>query len=465
MLTQQSVLGCCLLSGKAVQAVLSGTSVEMFDESLRPVYQAVSRLFLEGKRVDPVTVAGQGIDRRLLMELMDITPSAAEVKTYVTQLRDLYRLNQAQELGSTLASAQSTEQAQEVLAQLTTLMQSAQSTRVSTFAQLMADFPEAHQKRPDYLRWGMPMLDEMLTVQPGSFVILGGYPSAGKTALALQFLLHQSAPPSGKRIGIFSYETDAGKLRDRSVSHAAGYDLGDILSQPTEQLDAERLYPALRELSARAVTVIQANGLNVAQIYSLSLAHRFDVVYIDYLQLIRRNPKLFGQEQVAEISWQLQGFAHSTGITVIALSQFSRQERPQNTPQKSRKVRLGDEEILLPPRLIPVREPTMADLRESGQLEQDADAILLLWRPYPDSEDITHRVLKIAKNKDGKAGGKLTLRFDGDVQRFTPERRESLMERIKAAAKGYKAPPPPQEEEPQQMELTELTGEDEELPF
>lgn len=464
-LTQESVLGACLISPSAVPVALSQTTPDMYDDVHRPVYMAIAAAFQAGDSVDPVTVSRRMPEsselRSFILQLMEVTPTAANVREYVNILRDLHRLRQIQDIGRQLADVQQTEDASSLMGQLTGLMTARQSARVYSFEDLMLGFLEAHDQRPDYLGWGLPMLDKLLTVRPGSFVLVGGYPSAGKTALALQFAVHQAR--QGKRIGIFSYETDEGKIRDRLVSNAAAYPLADILGKPAEQMDYTRLSQALRDLSELSGRVIVSNGMTVGQIYSLSVAYQFDVIYVDYVQLVRPdNRKLPRHEQVAEISRQLQGMAHTTGITVVGLSQLSRPEKSAQTQRQSKKVRLGMEEILLPPRLIPVREPTMSDLRESGQFEQDADAILLIWRPYPDSDEIQDRYLRIAKNKDGPAGGKIDLHFDGVTQRFETADPRSLMQRIRDAVSPRQIQRTARSVD--QMTMEELQGDDPELP-
>ena len=98
----------------------------------------------------------------------------------------------------------------------------------------------------------------------------------------------------------------------------------------------------------------------------------------------------------------------------------------------------------------------------SGNRAGTADAILMVWRPYPDSEEITDRYLRIAKNKDGAAGGKIDLHFDGKTQRFWTADPRSLMQRIREAASPRRQDPP--EPQVQQMTLTELPDDDPELP-
>ena len=190
-------------------------------------------------------------------------------------------------------------------------------------------------------------------------------------------------------------------------------------------------------IRARKLELIQASGMTAQDIRADALARRYEVVYIDYLQLIEpESRKVNRTEQVSAISRSLQKFAHGTGRLVVALSQLSRQEK-------------ASEDKLV--------EPTMSDLRESGQIEQDADAILLLYLEEPARREESRRILKIAKNKEGTAG-KVYLVFDGPFQRF----RESAIEEPAPAAKRQTYKRPPKE----QLDFFDLPGPDEEpMPF
>ena len=136
-LAQDSVLGACLLSQRAVTTVLSQTTAEMFDEQHRPLYLAISATFAAGERVDPVTVSGRMPEsselRGYMMQLMEVTPTAAGATDYVRQLRELHRLRQVQELGQKLADAQQMEDVSELMGQLTGLMTVRQEARVFSF--------------------------------------------------------------------------------------------------------------------------------------------------------------------------------------------------------------------------------------------------------------------------------------------------------------------------------------------
>ena len=174
--------------------------------------------------------------------------------------------------------------------------------------------------------------------------------------------------------------------------------------------------------------LVEASGMSAQDIQADSLAHRYEIVYIDYLQLIEPETRRVNRtEQVSAISRDLQKLAHGTGRLVVALSQLSRAEHTGKNEQV---------------------EPTMSDLRESGQIEQDADAIMLLYLEEPNRPESSRRVLKIAKNKEGTRG-RIFLVFDGQFQRF----RESAIEEPAPGArrKAYKRPK-------DQMDFFDLDG-------
>ena len=118
----------------------------------------------------------------------------------------------------------------------------------------------------------------------------------------------------------------------------------------------------------RDLTLVEAAGMSAADIETASRAYGFQVIFIDYIQLVAPEKSSGGtrSEQVAAISRALHTFAQKTGTLVVELAQLTRQER--KTGKDGQEVR---------------RDPTMQDLKESGQLEQDADMILLLFRPGP----------------------------------------------------------------------------------
>lgn len=461
---QAAVLGSCLIDQKAVPKVLSAVNVGDFDRIHRPVWLAIAAAWRAGETVDPVVISGKlGGDetsRALMLQLMEATPTAANVDAYLDVLREQSQLQQIQAVAMDLASARTVDEARELVGKLTQSMASRQGVTVYSWADLAQRYLDRMQRgeKVQYLSWGLPQLDSALYVRPGSFVILGGYPSEGKTALALQFALAQS---KDCRVGIFSLETKPDVLFDRGLAHEAELDLGKVHSGEMSDEERELAMAQLVAAPHRNIFTLQASGLTVQDIQAISVAQGAEVIYIDYVQLIQPdNPRDMRHEQVARISRALHTMAQTTGITVIALSQLSRPDKPQRPKGK---VVKGD---FVPAPEPEVPEPTMSDLRESGQLEQDADAILLLWRPYPNSSKNTDRRLKLAKNKEGIALKKMLLSFDGPTQTFAYKDPRTLSQRIKDAGKaGRETSWAREAQNLKQMTMTELTEPDPECPF
>ena len=192
-------------------------------------------------------------------------------------------------------------------------------------------------------------------------------------------------------------------------------------------VDAKTIY-------GRKMDVIHAAGMTATEVMQYAKARGYQIIYIDYIQLLRTESQRAARfEQITEVSITLHVLANQYGITVVGLSQLRRADRASRAA------------------------PTMSDLRESGQLEQDADIILLLYQTSPDNPEITDRDLKIAKNKEGEARAVIPLDFDGSTQRFTPRRPGgTLAERVQAAEKEL-------DDQARQMRL--LEGQDEDLPF
>ena len=281
------------------------------------------------------------------------------------------------------------------------------SVRIVNMEQGFQDFYERQKTPANLIPWGIEKVDGTLKAEYGDFIVLGGYPSAGKTAFSIQLAWNQAKE---KRVGYFSLETKPEKIIDRTVSAVCGVDFGRIKDHQLTEEDWNDCALRSNTFVGRNLEVIQAGGLSVVDIQALALAGRYDIIYIDYIQLIapedRRRPDF---EQVTQISKDLHTMAQTTGITICALSQLSR-------PQKS-----GEQE----------KSPGLHSLRQSGQIEQDADGVMLLYKEEPNNTR-SRRALKIAKNKEGEAGGIVMLNFDGAHQRFSlsstpptkPKRRE-----------------------------------------
>lgn len=382
MLTKarQSVLGSILISPQIVVDVVQKLTQEDFGPgALGNVYAGICRLFSRGKPVDPVTVLAEVGNEyeQLLKELMIITPTAANWEAYAAIVRDGTQLEKLKTAALNVYSAVDLDEAKSAAERLSLMLSNRSQLRITSFSEGIGDFytRQSEHISPVYLKWHFRPLDENLFAEQGDLIILGGYPSSGKTMLAAQFAYEMATK---KKVGIFSLETSDRKLYDRMVAYAAGLDFDSIKSHrlSDEELSA---VSALKEKSDFIqLDVVEASGMSVMDIRAVSLSRRYDVIFIDYLQLLNSSGR-DRYEKITNISLALKQLGRDTGITVVALSQLSR-------PEKGRRS-----------------APTLASLRESGQIEQDADIVMLLY--LEDEENPSgNRTLNVAKNKDGELG-------------------------------------------------------------
>lgn len=423
---QVAVLGSVLLDEQYAGLVVSRTSPEQWCDAYRPIFEVIRAKYAAGETIDPVTVrAALGPEAGgLLMQIMQVTPTAANCAEYLDLMLEQHRLLRLREVGEQLATATTPEAALTLLEQANALTVKREKVRVVSMDEALRGFFERQQsKAVDYLKWGIDALDERLYCEGGDFVILGGYPSDGKTALALSMAYQQGKT---HRVGFFSYETKDAKLFDRLIPTLTRIDFGRVKKHTLTDGDWDTVARRQREISANHLELIPANGMTVADLRSLVQSRRYEILYIDYLQLVRpSDPRRSSFEQVTQISMDLHTLAQGTGTTVVALSQLS---RPEKQGKEAR-----------------TKAPGMHSLRQSGQIEQDADIIMFIYREEPNLPR-SRRCLKVAKNKEGEAGGVIMLAFDGGTQTFRVDRNDPSLWRAAPA----KVPEP-------QMTLQELS--------
>lgn len=402
---QIGVLGSMLIDGAHTAGlVMQSLQPEDFTGPNRTIFEVCRELFRAGRPVDPVPVSQKlGPEyKQMLLDIMELTPTAANVREYITLTVEQSRLDKLKSLGASMAGCVDAAEAQGLLAQANRIAGGRPSVRVVSMEQGLLDFYERQRTEAVHIPWGLPKVDGAMMSEFGDFIILGGEPSTGKTALSLQMAWTQAEK---HRVGYFSLETRPEKMIDRAVAAVTGVDFGKIKRHRMEQSDWDACEAKASSIVGRKLDIIQAGGLSVLDIQAMTAAGRYEIIYIDYLQLVAPEDRRRSDvEQVTQISKDLHTLAQTTGVTVIALSQLA---RPQTGQGK-------------------VKSPGMHSLRQSGQLEQDADGILLLYLEEPGNTR-ARRCLQIAKNKEGEAGGVDYLAFDGAHQRF----RESLAQAAK----------------------------------
>lgn len=398
---EQSVLGALL-----IQPELTGrAAMELRDEDFRAaparlVWQTIRRLWAAGGAIDPVIVKDnlEGFDEagRYIVDLMAAVPSVANLDYYIAATKKAAAADALREIGQQLAAAAGLEEQLPLVAKANGFAAQRKSRARMDAGEMFRSFAEDHAaaKEPEYIRWPFPKLNDKTFTEPGDLVVIAGRPSDGKTAFSLVAAWEQSKK---YRVGYYSLETGAKKVRDRSMAAMAGIDMGRIKHNAIT--DAEwGQHAAASELVGRcAIQVVQAAGMSVDDIFADALANRYEIIYIDYLQLLRpSNPKEQNRVNiVTDISLRMHQCAQQTGICTVALSQLNRASAADGKK---------------------ARRPQLTDLRESGQIEQDADAVVFIWREDQTAVDAPRNIF-VAKNKEGTIG-EFTMLLDGAHQRF-----------------------------------------------
>ncbi len=392
---QQSVIGSLLIDPEhTVGLVMQALSPTEFTGVHRTAFEAARAVWSEGGRVDAVVVLsrmGNGYEE-YLRGCMRVTPTAANVERYIAIVREQAALMALRGVGVQLVGAVDAADARRILDEAQTLMAERQGLRGLPVWSLMAEFVRwlRDPAPPAYLPWGIRQLDETLQAEHGDLIILGADSSVGKTALAVQLAWAQAA--RGQRVGFFSLETNALKLTRRLVAQRARVPMSAL---KTKQVREDQLADimALGEASNKIpLSIYDAAGCGVDELRAAAVADRLQVIYVDYAQLLSA-PGRERWEIVTAISMALHTMAQQLGVTVVALSQIT-----ADTGKAKAK-------------------PGKDDLRESKQLKQDADLILMLSLADPEDPD-SLRWLRIEKNKDGPLGS-VCLRFDPEHMDFT----------------------------------------------
>lgn len=409
---ERAVLGALLIDERCVSRILAEVDESDFTEAAnRLIFQAARAVFREGGHVDAVTInaklgAAIGTEReqqQYLISLMELTPTSASWQEYAQLMREQAALGRMRETASQLALSPTLEAARPLVAQLGEQLSARQTRRVVHMAELFKSFADRHAggRRPDYVSFGIKVLDECTYVSRGDVVVLGGYPSDGKTALALMMAYHMAKT---LRVGFYSLETNEAKVGDRVVTQCTQIDFGAIKQSALTDRDWGTFAAASDDASTRNLDVIEASGMTAGEIAAHAVAMGYEAIFVDYVQLIvpEGGARDARSEQMARVSRALHTFAQSHRVLVVELAQLTRPERGA------------------------WRAPDMHDLKESGQFEQDADLIVMVYRPDPASVYSREkcRVIRIAKLKEGRRGSGV-FAFDGAHQTFAPYTRDT----------------------------------------
>lgn len=382
------LLGAILIKPDLASYSLPDLEIEHFPVDLQPVFAALSGLWNAKGQLDAVEACARYPEQRTaIMECVEecegeyIAITRDRIEEWTQLVREQAALTQFQSLalqaGSSLTTFADLPGLYSQMGEALTLDWEEQDFK--PIGELIDNYIRRLDEKAKYILTGIPVIDRYLNLSPGNLFIIGGRPSAGKTALSLQMACEMAR--KGYKVCYFSLETDPDTLTARIIANRLAIPLSDVKAKTVPQSSLDDL----AELHRLPLFIRSASGKGAGWIKAQAQRMKAQVVFIDYLQLLTASKAKDRYQQITSISIALHELAQTTGILVVALAQLNR-----NAAHAS---------------------PSTADLKESGQLEQDADAILLL------SADKEQYQAILAKNKEGRVG-EIPLTFDKVRQRF-----------------------------------------------
>ena len=422
---EQAVLGSMLIDPECIKDVMDKLQPgDFYLRQNREIFEAIYSMFSYARPVDGITVAeelrkngtyDEQTTRRYLAELMEITPTSANVMEYVKIVRDKALLR-----GVAIAASEITAMVQEGIGTASDTLDAAEqkifAVRRGQSAQDMvpisrvlpdvlerlSEMTESERHMPG-LSTGFSAVDAKITgLNKSDLLLLAARPGMGKTSLALNIALNV-AKLSRKTVAVFSLEMSAEQLVTRILSGEALVENYRLRTGNLRETDWQKIAAAASVLNQLDIRVDDNPMLSAADMNAK--CRRLDnlgLVVIDYLQLMtsagdKGNRGENRQQVVSDISRMMKIMAKELNVPVICLSQLSRANEKRDD-----------------------KRPMLSDLRESGAIEQDADIVMFLYRDdYYNEDSEKHNIAEciVAKNRHGETG-KVELRWMPEYTQF-----------------------------------------------
>ncbi len=417
---EQSVLGGLLLHNAALDRISSLRPDHFSRQEHRAIFGELQAQISAGRTADVITIferlQAAGLDDKVgglmyLNSLVQSVPGASNIGRYAAIVIERSKARALRDVGARAvgiaqdASTPVDQRIERMAAELATLMQATASREPVALAHALAGhmgvLEARYEGRVRVIPTGLAAVDGLFGggLRPGNLVIFGARPSMGKTAMGLTIALHMAKTTP---IGFLSMEMSAEELNDRTLACLGRVDLADVQRPAEAKGDFwDRVTEAAQSASDLSLFVDDQGGLNLAQVRmkvrSLKRQHGVGVVVVDYLQLMQsRDDTQHRAYALEEICRGLKALAKELDIVVIALAQVNR--------------RVGD------------GLPGLSDLKDSGAIEQDADAVMFIHRPIQlnptlGKEFAPYARMFVAKNRQGRTGV-IPLSYAGAQTRF-----------------------------------------------
>ena len=433
--SEQSVLGGLLLHNDSWDNVVNIiSSDDFYQASHRIIYDAIVILLEHDKPADILTVKEQVIKTHdeesiggfaYLAQIAENTPSVSNIDAYAKHVRELSIFRQLIKIGRELADTAfhpkdievnnlldlSERKIFEIAEQVSRNKQ--EITNVKDIIKDVVNRVHEMQEKKGFkgAETGFAELDKLTSgLQNGDLIIIAGRPSMGKTALSMNIVehvaIHNSTP-----VAVFSLEMPTEQLVIRMISSFGRIDSSKLRDGDMSEIDWNSFNHAVRAFEENTILIDETPSITPTEIRAKCrrLKRKYPdlgLIMVDYLQLMTVHGKSENRvQEISEISRSLKALAKEINVPVIALSQLNRGVESRAKTGKG-------------------RIPQMADLRESGSIEQDADIIGFIYRDevyhddsYTNPEEVGKADLRIAKHRNG-ATGNIKLAFVGQYSKF-----------------------------------------------
>ena len=420
---EQAVLGSMLIDADCIKDVMDKLQPQDFYlQQNREIFETIYSMFIYSRPIDGVTVAREmeknGVyrddTRAYLLQLMEVTPTSANVMEYAGIIRDKALLrSMAKAAGDIAAMVQEgVGTAGDLLSaaeqKIYAIRQGRGSQEMATVGAVLNDVMEQLAKltagsEPPGLSTGLSAVDRKINgLNKSDLLLLAARPGMGKTSMALNVAL-SAARESGKTVAIFSLEMSKEQLVTRLIASEGLVENQRLITGNLRESDWQRIAEAASALSRMDIRIDDNPLLTVADMNAkCRRLENLGLVVIDYLQLMTSaGGKGYSgenrQQAVSDISRMLKIMAKELQVPVLCLSQLSRANEKRED-----------------------KRPMLSDLRESGAIEQDADIVMFLYRDdYYNSDAEKRNVAEciVAKNRHGETG-KVELRWMPEYTAF-----------------------------------------------
>ena len=421
---EQADIGAMLIAPACVAEVIELLRPEDFyAEEHQRIFETIYSMFNSARKIDPVTVLDQlkaqgyyddAGGRAYLMQLMEVTPTSANVKEYAAIVRDKSMLRAIATAAGEIqtmafSGAGSAAEIAELAEQKIYAVRQGREIKglapiKSIIMDLYAQLDERSRSDSDIpgLTTGFRDLDVALTgLNKSDLILVAARPGMGKTAFALNIALN-AAKASGKAVAVFQLEMSKDQLAARFLASEALLDSQKLKTGNLNQDDWIKIARATSVLAKTHLFVDDNPAITIAEIKAKCrrLGDSLGLIVIDYIQLMQTGGRRSENrvQEVAEISRGLKIMAKELNVPVVCLSQLSRAAEQRAD-----------------------KRPMLSDLRESGAIEQDADIVMFIYRDdYYDAESDDKNVAEIilAKNRHG-ATGTVELQWIGQYTTFS----------------------------------------------